>query len=301
MTQARRKQTRAKSIEDVIEPRAIRRASVLSAYPEIAAEWYYPKNCGFGPEDFNYASNIKVWWQCPNDKKHIYAATITNRTNNQSGCILCNVGKSTDLRDYPEALAQFDKNKNKGIDPHKLPWHAKIHWRCAVAPDHVWISTFNRRHGERCPFCKGSKLSKTNSLATMPEVAKYLHPTKNGKLKAKDIRIADRRVVWWKCPAGPDHEWQAKVCTKTQGSVGCPFCNSNYLSITNSLAGKFPEIAREWHPTKNKKVTAAEVNAGTAEKYWWKCTLGHVWLQGVNTRTRRGANCPTCRKERTAT
>ena len=292
----RRANRKTKSIEDVIEPARIRRATLFEAFPEIAAEWLHKKNCGWGPEDLNYGSNIKVWWQCPNDKKHIYAATICSRTTNKSGCRTCNVGETTDLRDYPSVLAQFEHKKNKGIDPFKLPWHYKVHWKCSVAADHVWVSTFNRRSGERCPFCKSSKLSKTNSLANFPKVAKYLHPTKNGKLKAKDYRASEDTVVWWRCPKGKDHEWQAKIRTKTGGSIGCPFCISNRVSITNCLATRFPKIAKEWHPTRNKQKTPKLVNGSTASKYWWKCKLGHIWLQSVQSRTIKGANCPTCKE-----
>ncbi|MFA7340594.1 MAG: zinc-ribbon domain-containing protein [Candidatus Obscuribacterales bacterium] len=293
---SRKTNRRAKNIEDVIEPARIRRATLFEAYSEIAAEWHYKKNCGWSPEDFNYGSNVKAWWQCPNDKKHIYAAPIANRTVNESGCMICNTGESTDLRDYPSVLAQFDHKKNKGIDPFKLPWHDKVHWKCSAAKDHVWVSTFNRRSGERCPFCTNRKLSKTNSLANFPKVAKYVHPTKNGKLTAKDFRASEGTVIWWKCPKGKDHEWQAKISTKTGGSIGCPFCISNRVSITNCLASRFPKIAKEWHPTKNKPETTKSVNGSTANKYWWKCKLGHVWRQGVQIRTIRGANCPTCRK-----
>lgn len=287
-----------KTIEDVIDPPKIRKISLADAYPEVAGEWYYKKNCGWGPEDFNYGSRIKAWWQCPNNRRHIYSAAITNRTLRQSGCMICNVGTSTDLRDYPEALAQFDKKRNKNIDPHKLGWHIKVHWKCPAASDHRWISTFNRRTGERCPFCKLGRLSKTNSLATYPEVARLLHPTKNGKLTAADLRLRERRVVWWKCPKGRDHEWQAEVFTKTTGSPGCPFCHGQMVSTTNCLATKFPKIAKEWHPKRNKGVTPKDVSAGTEKKFWWQCKKGHQWKQAVNLRTGRGFGCHDCLKSK---
>lgn len=286
---------RVKLIEDVVNPVPIYRASLATAYPEIAIEWHHKKNYGWGPEDFNYGSGVKVWWQCSNDKKHVYAATIGNRTLSQSGCMICNVGESTDLRDFPEALAQFDRKKNKGVDPHKITWHDRYHWKCPVGKDHVWVSTFNRRTGERCPACKKAKLAKSNTLATMPKVAKFLHPTKNGKKKAKDYRIAEQTVVWWKCPKGPDHEWQAKIATKTQGSFGCPFCISRYMSVTNTLATVYPKIAKEWHPTLNKPTTPKDVTCHNTGKYWWQCKKKHEWYQGINIRTVRGSNCPTCR------
>ena len=293
----RRPKQRAKNIEDVIEPAPIRHASLAAAFPEVSIEWYHKKNCGWGPQDFNYSSNVKCWWQCPNDKSHVYAATISNRTGRQSGCMVCNVGVHTDLGDYPDALKQFDRKKNKGVDPHKITWHTRYYWKCPVAADHRWVSTFNRRTGERCPFCKNAKLSKTNQLANFPEVAKLLHPTKNGKLNAKNLRMAENRRVWWKCPNGPDHEWRALITTKTYGSIGCPFCHGNKVSITNCLKTLYPKIAKEWHPTRNKKLTPKDVHGQTANKYWWLCKKGHEWRQAVSIRTVRGSNCPICRKD----
>ncbi len=291
----RRLLKRVKNIEDVINPPKIRTASIMTAYPEVAAEWHYKKNCGWGPEDFNYGSGVKVWWQCPNDKEHVYAAVISNRTLQQSGCFICNIGEHTDLRDYPEALEQFDRKKNKGVDPHQITWHDRYHWKCLKHKDHEWISTFNRRTGERCPFCTKKMLSKTNSLATMPEVAKLLHPTKNGKMTAKDYRIAEQTIVWWKCPKGPDHEWQARIVTKTNGSKGCPFCHKNYMSKTDTLAARYPKVAKEWHPTLNKPTTPKEVTCHSTDKYWWQCAKKHEWYQSVAIRTVRGSTCRTCR------
>ncbi|MFM8466213.1 MAG: zinc-ribbon domain-containing protein [Oxalobacteraceae bacterium] len=45
-----------------------------------------------------------------------------------------------------------------------------------------------------------------------------------------------------------------------------------------SVAGKrlsdFPEIAAQWHPTKNNGVTPDQVAAGSNKKYFWKCDKG---------------------------
>src|SRR5262249_10560914 len=35
-------------------------------------------------------------------------------------------------------------------------------------------------------------------------------------------------VIWWKCPNGPDHEWQVKVEHRTRLGSGCPYCNRGW-------------------------------------------------------------------------
>ena len=49
-----------------------------------------------------------------------------------------------------------------------------------------------------------------------------------------------------------------------------------------SLAETHPEIAGEWHPTKNGDHMPADVTSGSNKKVWWKCPIAvdHEW-QGV--------------------
>lgn len=43
----------------------------------------------------------------------------------------------------------------------------------------------------------------------------------------------------------------------------------------NDLATVNPDLASEWHPTKNGLLLPSQVGAGTKRKVWWKCHLGH--------------------------
>src|SRR5262249_45365491 len=79
---------------------------------------------------------------------------------------------------------------------------------------------------------------------------------------------------------------------------GCPFCAGNKVSVTNSLAALFPEIAAEWHPTKNGNLTPDHIVAGSALKVWWQCynRLDHEWQTAVGHRTQKQGvkGCPFC-------
>ncbi len=54
----------------------------------------------------------------------------------------------------------------------------------------------------------------------------------------------------------------------------CPCCAGNQVSVTNSLAALYPDIAAQWHATKNGDLTPADITAGTTIKIWWRCSNG---------------------------
>ena len=55
----------------------------------------------------------------------------------------------------------------------------------------------------------------------------------------------------------------------------------------------FPNIAKEWHPTKNNNLKPEDFVKGSNKKVWWKCIKGHEWEKIIVKRT-QGSNCPHC-------
>jgi uncharacterized protein YndB with AHSA1/START domain len=129
---------------------------------------------------------------------------------------------------------------------------------------------------------------------THRQLAAQWHPTKNGSLTPEQVVAGSAKKAWWKCPNGPDHEWQASIESRVRGG-GCPFCAGQGVSFTNSLANISPEITKQWHPTKNGSLTPEQVAAGSAKKAWWKCPNGpdHEWQASIESRV-RGKGCPFC-------
>ena len=65
------------------------------------------------------------------------------------------------------------------------------------------------------------------------------------------------------------------------------------LKRSGSLEDKYPEIAKEWHPTKNGDLTPDQVTPGSSRKVWWMCIQEHEWEAVIASRT-RGTGCPYC-------
>jgi len=57
-----------------------------------------------------------------------------------------------------------------------------------------------------------------------PELVKEWHPSANGSLTPRNVKIAHPRKVWWIC--GQSHEWQATIKSRLLGGK-CPLCTGN--------------------------------------------------------------------------
>ena len=137
---------------------------------------------------------------------------------------------------------------------------------------------------------------KEKSLSKIyPDIAEEWHPTKNGTLTPDMVTPSSTKKVWWICKLG--HEYQTQVSYKTDGVFRCPICSGHRVLVGfNDLATTHPEIAEEWHPTKNGDLKPTEVSRGSNKYAWWKCKDGHEWKAQINSRTSENNKCPYCSK-----
>lgn len=94
---------------------------------------------------------------------------------------------------------------------------------------------------------------KYNSLyETEPELVKEWHPTANGNLTPRTVKIDYPKPVWWIC--SQSHEWDTTIQARINGA-GCPVCTKNRAK--ERLQGKADKSLR---PMKvdNAKLTSKE-------------------------------------------
>jgi Probable Zinc-ribbon domain len=293
-------------IEDVVEPHPHnrKRVSLAVAFPEIAAQWYYPKNCGFGPEDFSRGSQVNAWWRCAANADHIWRARILTRAVQGRNCPFCN---GTNLRvpvpperslakRYPQLARELHPTRNKGLTGYDLLHHSqrKVWWQCQKNPKHVWECSPDKRINEDsgCVHCYHEQWL---DLRKYPEALKLFDRERN-KIR-KLYNRSTKTLFWWRCPEGPDHSWRSTF--KKEG-FRCPFCAKRMVSVTNSLKTVFPKLAKQLHPTRNGSLTADKLKSNDQTRVWWRCALNprHIWRTSVDNRTRNGSECPECWKIR---
>ena len=266
---------------------------------ELLLEWDADANLPQTPEQISHGSKRKVWWRC--EKGHRWQAAVHTRTGSGTGCPVC-MGKiplpgKTDLATlYPDLCRQWHPTRNgqltaQSVLPgsHKLVW-----WICEKG--HEWRAQVKSRvSGCGCPVCANREiLSQENSLAArFAQLAEQWHREKNGTLTPDAVAPGSRRKVWWICEKG--HEWQATIASRTGGGCGCPVCaGKRVVPGDNDLASSFPDIAAQWHPTKNGSLTPRQVRPAANRKVWWRCELGHDYLASIGSRTINARGCPYC-------
>ena len=193
-------------------------------------------------------------------------------------------------------LAQWDEKENLPLTPDTIPYDSAkaVWWRCSQG--HEWRAKVRVRvNGSGCPVCGNRALIVgSNDLASCyPALARQWHPTKNGTCTPKDVTFGTKQHVWWQCDQG--HQWQASVQSRTLGGTGCPVCAGRIVQPgENDLASQFPDLAAQWHPTKNGALLPTQVARATKRQVWWLCPQGHAYQASVGMRTLRGSGCPYC-------
>ena len=133
-----------------------------------------------------------------------------------------------------------------------------------------------------------------NDLQTVyPDIASEWDYTRNGSLKPTDVTFGSGKRVWWIGKCG--HSWDDRIDHRTSMNCKCPYCAGQRVLIGfNDLNTKYPDIAKEWHPTKNGDLTPNDVLGGSDRLVWWLGSCGHSYETSLYRRTAKKSGCPYC-------
>lgn len=272
--------------------------SLLSLYPDIAAEWDYEKNLGLTPDMVIPTSPKKVWWigKCG----HSWNTSIHTRVGKNTGCPYCNSGRLlvgfNDLKTLkPEALKywNYKKNTNCKPDDFTVGSGSKVWWHCDKCDnDFEMPISIKIKSPNACPYCSHKRVhvGVSDLLHVNPELAKEWDFEKNGDLTPDKVTFSSDKKVWWICSKG--HSYKASICNRHNGR-GCPVCSSRVIiKGVNDFATMHPELLEEWDYEKNEK-QPSEYSEHSRVMVWWKDVKGHSWKQTIEHRS-YGHGCPIC-------
>ncbi len=274
----------------------------------LSKGWTPEEACGLAPRPSHSASTTGIAvnvqgreFKTIKDAARFFGRSYTHVFSKlKDGCTIehaLGLLKRTDSvqSEYPELAKQWHPTRNDPLTAGDVTPHSgqKVWWLCSNL--HEWQAVINSRtRGHGCPYCAGQRPTAGRNLATeYPALLGEWDWERNGRHRPEGFSPRSASKVWWKCRKG--HSWQATVLNRTRDTPNsCPVCLNRLLGEDNSLAKVRPEIANEWHPSKNLPLTPNDVVAGGSRKVWWICKHGHEWQAPVGRRVISGSGCPKC-------
>lgn len=135
----------------------------------------------------------------------------------------------------------------------------------------------------------------SRKVSDYPELMLDWDSSLNNDLNPNYINDGSHIEVVWKCHKC-GRQWKAPVNRRTKLGTGCT-CDAmerktkslqkSLVEKKGSLAQNRPDIAKQWHPTKNGILTPNDITCGTEYKAWWIDEDGHEWQSAVNVRCRK--------------
>lgn len=287
--------------------------ALTATHPELLAEWHPTKNIDLSPERLRPTSQTRVWWRCPKCEREwstILASRASSSPANLCRCIADMNGTLAEL--FPHLAAEWHPTRNGSVEPSDVDCRSKFAawWLCRRC-DREWATRVSSRTANGGSGCRGcirrsqctpgqpTKPRPGRSLADLfPEIAAEWDVEENGDLDPSTVGPSSHHAVWWRC-SRCGRGWRTTPYHRTSRGHGCRTCSNNSRTrvprVGNSLAERFPEIASEWHPTKNVGVTPADVTRASKKKVWWLCPrCGYEWQISPYHRTTCGHGCRRC-------
>jgi rubrerythrin len=269
-------------------------------HPDLAKEWDLTKNGDLTPEMVPCGTNKKVWWKCPIG--HEYKASILHRAHG-TNCPICNSGRQTSFAEqtvfyyvkklYPDAISRY---KADFLGRMELDIYIPS-IRYAIEYDgEAWHKKEKiKREQNKYLSCEKQNIKLIRLRERMADlgsdIADYQYGT-NRLYEHKNLEIIVRKLlshIYFGNPVNVD------INIKRDEFV----IRGEYLTKpSKNLENSFPEIAKEWHPTKNGNLTPDMFTPGSDHhKFWWKCQIcGYEYKSNIGHRTNKknATSCPKC-------
>jgi hypothetical protein len=200
----------------------------------------------------------------------------------------------------PKIGGELDPALNGGITARDIAAasHKELAWRCPRAGHVYWATASNRTQaGMNCGICANrTVVAGINDIATTyPHIAAEMEPESALINPPTTLAAGSGVKPRWVCP-NCDHIYEMTVHNRTHGG-GCEPCRkANALASRQNITVTHPDIAAEWHPTRNGDKLPEHYSHGSKEEVYWQCpsSAKHWYKTRIERRTAAGYNCSVC-------
>ena len=278
--------------------------SLGELYPDIASEWHPTNNGDVTPYDVAKRSSINRWWKCSTCGFE-WQATPGNRVGELCGCPECSKRMRTS---FPEkALAYY-------IGKYFVDMEENAHPEALAAVGmelDIWLpsqSTAVEYDGQYWHRSTDRDLLKDRACH---DAGIRLIRVREPECPALDDSVSEI-ILRGDCRGYADLDEAVRECLIKLGvydDIDVDSCRDSVAIATmlgrgikqnGTVQEMFPEVAAEWHPTKNGDLRPDMFTPGTATKVWWLCPeCGNEYETRISHRC-EGHGCRRCASRRTA-
>lgn len=258
---------------------------------QILDDWNYGKN-KVQPTEITYGSNTKAWFKC-----HIcgyeWQTVVNSRTNRHSDCRMC----SRRIRSsFPEQCIYYYISK---AFPDAVNGDRTV---LEGRELDIWVPSLNfaveydgrKWHKDYSKDIEKDKLCKDNDIILYRIREKGCNTLDSDNSISFEYEYGD-----WASLSDIVKDILSDI---GNNNTDVDILRDEYIikeqyyiqSLENSLEYLYPELAKEWHPTKNSNITPDLVMAETHDIYYWLCPEGHTYKASPKNRVRMNSNCPFC-------
>ena len=292
---------------------------IATTKPTLAAEWHPTKNGDLSPQQVTIGSGRKVWWLCPNG--HEYQAKIMDRGHG-TNCPICISGRQTSFAEqaffyYIKQVRPDAINRAKGIIDNRKELDIYIpSIRVAIEYDgSFWHKSAESYDKEKKKYllCKSKKirLIRIKEVMTRDRLdtadviygGENLDNKKNLDMLIRHVldKLDPRSNMWTRTdpryfhsPVDVNTSRDEMIIRQNMFNLLPTTNTKEYCIVEKSLGEVLPELASEWHPTKNGKLTPYMFKPNSSYRAWWKCSqCGNEWQTAIGHRA-NGTGCMNC-------
>lgn len=286
---------------------------LATTHPKLAAEWHPTKNKELKPTDVLFGSARKVWWICP--EGHSYLASILHRSGG-TNCPICHSGRQTSFAEqavyfyvkkvFPDAISRYKEIFSNSMELDIFIPSCKL----AIEYDGgVWHKPETlKREIKKYAICQknGIRLIRLrekrteNDQLTADEIMSIPGNMYEPKELSSVIQFLldkiDPETAMWTRKRPVFHSRVDINIKRDEAEI------RSYMTKQSggSFAECYPELAREWHPVKNGKMTPEMVKPHAEISAWWICPICGNEYQATVSHRSYGTGCPKCGRRKTA-
>jgi len=172
-------------------------------------------------------------------------------------------------------------------------------WICPNCGHHFRAKIYRMSEVPTCPACSArrsvgwQRQRAAEAVTPVSLVPALVVAWDEPGVDPSTVMIGDFRYTHWRCPKGH----RSTLHPATYLHNGCPSCRGAVSRGTRTtLAQGEPEMAQQWHPTRNGERTPDTVSFDSRRQVWWRSDCcGCEWQESPFARSQLPRiRCPAC-------